>query len=65
MFGCVDSSLTQETAKWYALVKTVLNVLDAQRQEISSQLAKFVILQVKLCGICELLKYIDAFQTTV
>jgi len=65
MFGCVDSNLTQETAKWHALVNTVLNVLVQQRQEISSQLAKFVVLQVKLCEICELLKYIDAFQKTV
>jgi hypothetical protein len=32
----VDTSLTEETAKWYALVNTVLNVLVSQRQEISS-----------------------------
>lgn len=38
MFGCVNSSssLPQETAKWYALVNTILNVSVAQRQEISS-----------------------------
>jgi hypothetical protein len=64
VFGCVDSNLAQETAKWYALVNTVLNVLVAQRQEISSQLAEFVILQMLLRGACELIKYTDTFQTT-